>query len=155
MSKTHVNAKQPRKNRRKLNMLTNLQKLLEKITRPILSRWDFIAMDEPNPTKRADTVAADFVKRMETALEASVGLRTVSNKFFRSWFSTDFKKAIQESRKAYEAYRISGLIGDWNHFCSLRKAARTSLTTERGVGQADSPAGGDAQKGCAPSLVTY
>ena len=55
---------------------------------------DFIAVDEPNPTKRADAVVADFVKRMETALEANVGSRTVSNKFSRSWFSTDAKKAI-------------------------------------------------------------
>ena len=64
---------------------------------------DFIAVDEPNPTKRADAVVADLVKRMETALEASVGSRTVSNKFSRSRFSTDVKRAIQERRKAYEA----------------------------------------------------
>ena len=69
---------------------------------------DFIAVDEPNLTKRADAVVADFVKTIKTALEASVGSRTVSNKFSRSWFSTDVKKAIQERRKAYEAYRISG-----------------------------------------------
>ena len=73
---------------------------------------DFIAADKPNPTKRADAVVVDFVKRMKTALEASVGSRMVSNKFSRSWFSTDVKKAILERRKAYEAYRISGLIGD-------------------------------------------
>jgi len=92
---------------------------------------NFIAADEPNPTKRADAVVADFVKRMETALEASVGSRTVSNKFSRSWFSADVKKAIQERRKAYEAYRNSGLIGDWNHFCSLRKAARTLVRSRQ------------------------
>ena len=45
---------------------------------------NFIAADEPYPTKRADAVVADFVKRMKTALEASVGSRTVSNKFSRS-----------------------------------------------------------------------
>ena len=82
---------------------------------------DFNAVYEPNPTKRADAVVVDFVKRVETALEASVGSRTVSNKFSRSWSSTDVKKAIQERRKAYEVYRISGPIGDWNHFRSLRK----------------------------------
>ena len=54
-----------------------------------------------------------------------------SNKFSRSWFSTDVKKAIQERRKVYEAYRTSGLIGDWNHFCSLRKAARTLVRSRQ------------------------
>ena len=88
---------------------------------------NFIAVDEPNPTKGVDAVVADFVKKMETALEASVG----SNKFSRSWFSTDVKKAIQERRKAYEAYRNSGLIGDWNHFCSLRKAACTLVRSRQ------------------------
>ena len=55
MPKTHVNAKQPRKNRSKTEYVDELAKAFGEDYSP-----DFIAVDEPNPTtKRADAVVAD------------------------------------------------------------------------------------------------
>jgi hypothetical protein len=71
VSKTHVNARAATKESATAEYVDELAKALEDRSP------DFIAVDEPNPTKRADAVVADFVKRIETALESSVGSRTV------------------------------------------------------------------------------
>ena len=85
---------------------------------------EVIAGEAPDLRCKAETVAADFVKRLEVALEASVGSKTVSKKFSRPWFCDSVKKAIQDRRKAYAEFRESGLKRDWDKYCVLRKSVR-------------------------------
>lgn len=79
----------------------------------------------------AEAVASDFVKRLERALETSVGSKIISKKFSRPWFCSEVKEAVLARRKAYAVFRKSELKSDWDAYCVLRKAARVLVRAKQ------------------------
>ena len=69
-------------------------------------------------------VLRDFLGRMNTALENSVGTKTTNKKFSRPWYDAEVKSAIQTRRDALKVFKSSNTRQHWNRYSELRRAAR-------------------------------
>jgi len=61
---------------------------------------------------------------MNNALEASVGSKTVSKRYSRSWYDDEVRAKIEERRFAYEEFKSSRTRQHWNKYKRERRATR-------------------------------
>ena len=80
---------------------------------------------------RSGHVVKDFINKMNTALEASVGSKTVSKRYSRSWFDADVRKAIDERRSAHGDFKSSRSQHHWKKFKTLRGAVRRLIRMKK------------------------
>jgi hypothetical protein len=73
---------------------------------------------------KSDAVVKDFISRMNTALENSVGSKTVSKRYSRAWFDSEVREAIEERRAAYSKFKSSRLRSNWEAYRRLRRKVR-------------------------------
>ena len=76
-------------------------------------------------------VLRDFLGRMNTALEKSVGSKTTNKKFSRPWYDAEVKSAIQTRRDAFKVFKSSNTRQHWNKYSELRRAARTVVRAKQ------------------------
>ena len=80
--------------------------------------------DAAAPGSEAKAVVADFVGKLHSALETTVGTTTVSKRFSRPWFDKEVKEAIDKRRAAYSVFKQTLTRQHWNKYRSIRKEGR-------------------------------
>ena len=76
-------------------------------------------------------VVSDFISRINEALHTSVGTKTVSKSFSRSWFDEDVKEAIARRRDAYATFKATRNKSDWNGYRATRKSSRNLIREKK------------------------
>ena len=94
--------------------------------------WDpKLAAQDSQGEQACANVMRDFLGRMNTALEQSVGSKTTNKKFSRPWYDAEVKSAIQSRRDAFKVFKSSNTRQHWNKYSELRRAARTVVRAKQ------------------------
>ena len=107
----------------------------DEIKRVFTDKYDPSKMAEtlPNGAGSIDDVVADFISKMNSALESSVGSKTVSKKFSRPWFDDELKEAIVKRRAARSRFISARSLDNWKKFCSLRSSCRRLVRIKKRI----------------------
>ena len=71
-----------------------------------------------------EIVLADFLHRLKRALDCSVGTKTISKTYSRSWYDAEVKSVIKSRRQVFAAYRKNRTPQLWARYKVSRIAAR-------------------------------
>ena len=71
-----------------------------------------------------EAVLSNFIGRLNSAVEESVGSKRISKRFSRAWFDSEVKEAILARRKAHESYRANPTDGGYQLYRQARGRAR-------------------------------
>jgi hypothetical protein len=75
----------------------------------------------------------DFVQRTMTALESSVGSKSVCPKFSRSWFNEEAKLAVHIRRDCYAAFKKESSSENWAAYTAARRTVTRIIKKNKSV----------------------
>ena len=90
-----------------------------------------VGTDRKDGDMSCDSVVGDFLKKLEQALESSIGSKTVSKRFSRPWFDREVKQAIQDRRQKYKIFRESKCEANWVAYCAARRECRKLVRSKQ------------------------
>ena len=79
----------------------------------------------------AEEVLADFLQRLKKALDDSVGTKSISKRFSRSWYDAEVKRAVHKRRAALSSYRRNRCSPMWQKYKDARLQVREVIKAKK------------------------
>ena len=105
----------------------------EQALRANFENWSPNQADPQDETKaeRCTRVLGDFLTRIETSLDESVGSKVVSKRFSRSWFDGEVRRAVANRRELHKQFRKSPSEERWNAFLDARRKCKALVRQKK------------------------